>query len=329
MFNARPVAGERFDLEPSIRALLRDLGISPAGSSGGPSCRPTCSAAGPIELSVPECYRFWDALEAEGGANGGRDLAVDIGKVISVDLFSPPFIAALCSPNLATAAHRLAAHKPLIGQPVRLDVDTTDGLTITYFWPTGSTPPALLGTTELVFWAALERIATCEQIRPARVAMPNLAVDRMAVEDYLGTRLRKGTGCSIAFTPADAARPSLTENDQMWRVFAPDLRRRLSDPRSPPRSPTGCAPPSTRQCPPVTPRSAELPTSSPPARARSNGSSAKRARRSRRSWPEPGEPRPALPDQRRAAHLRDRLPPRLRRHQLLLPGLQGLDGDNP
>ncbi|GAB3053288.1 AraC family transcriptional regulator [Intrasporangium mesophilum] len=220
------MAGERFDLEPSLRVLLRDLGISPARVLKRASLPADLFSRRSIELSVAEYYRFWEALDADSGSD--RDLAVDIGNAISVELFSPPLFAALCSPNLATAAHRLAAHKPLIG-PVRIEIDATDGLTITYLWPAGSAPPALLGTTELIFWAALARIATREPVRPARVTVPRLTADRMGVENYLGSRLRKGTGYTIAFTATDASRPFLTENDHMWRVFAPDLRRRLSD----------------------------------------------------------------------------------------------------
>ncbi|MFC9689252.1 AraC family transcriptional regulator ligand-binding domain-containing protein [Kribbella sp. NPDC056951] len=217
------MAGQRFDLEPSLQALLRDLGLPPARVLRRAQLPADLFAHRPIELSPAEYYRFWEALAAEGG---DRDLAVDIGEAISVEMFSAPIFAALCSPNLATAAQRLAAYKPLIG-PLRLDVDTSDALTITCAWP--SDPPALLGTIELIFWTALARIATREQVRPARVTMPNPAANRAVIEDYLGTRLRKGTTYSIAFTAADATRPFLTENDQMWRVFAPDLRRRLAD----------------------------------------------------------------------------------------------------
>ena len=61
-------------------------------------------------------------------------------------------MAALCSPDLAVAAHRIAIYKPLLG-PLRLDVaDTADGLRIAYQWPPDQQPPALLVTSELVFW---------------------------------------------------------------------------------------------------------------------------------------------------------------------------------
>ncbi|MFF0266990.1 helix-turn-helix domain-containing protein [Kribbella sp. NPDC004536] len=222
------MAGERFDLEPSIQALLRDLGISPARVLRRAALPADLFSRRPIELSVPEYYRLWDALDAEGNAAAERNLAVDIGKAISVEFFSPPIFAALCGPNLTAAVQRLSAYKPLIG-PVRLEVDTADALTITYGWPSGPKPPALLATTELIFWVALARIATREQVRPARVTMPNPPADPTAVENYLGTRLRKARTYSITFAAADAGRSFLTENEQMWHVFAPELRRRLAD----------------------------------------------------------------------------------------------------
>jgi AraC-like DNA-binding protein len=220
------MAGERFDLEPSVQAFVRDLGISPARALRRAGLPADLFTHRPIELSVPEYYRFWDALGAEGGTD--RDLAVDIGKAISVEFFSPPMFGALCSPNLTAAAQRLAVHKPLIG-PLRIDVDAGAALTITCIWPPGPKPPSLLAATELIFWVALARIATREQIRPARVTLPDPPADPSAIESYLGARVRKGSRSSITFTAADAARPFLTENDQMWRVFAPELRRRLSD----------------------------------------------------------------------------------------------------
>jgi AraC-like DNA-binding protein len=222
------VAGERFDLEPSVKALLRDLGISPARVLRRAGLSADLFAHRPIELSILDYYRLWEALDAEANATGERDLAVEIGKAISVEMFSPPIFAALCSPNLATAAQRLAAHKPLIG-PLRLDLDTDDGLTITYKWPAGPEPPVLLARTELIFWVALARIATREHVRPARVTVRHLHADRRVMDDYLGARVRKGENYTLAFTAADASRPFLTENDRMWRIFAPDLRRRLFD----------------------------------------------------------------------------------------------------
>ena len=223
------MAGLSFDLDPSLKVLVHDLGVSPAQVLRRAGLPGDLFARRPAELSIGEYYTFWDAIEAEA-RNAGRDddLAVAMCAAISVEHFSPPIFAALCSPDLGTAAQRLAFYKPLIG-PIRLEIDTAAAVTITYHWPSGPPPPSLLAIVELVFWVALARIATREQIRAARVTMPVPPRDRGPLESYLGCRVRKGDHYSIAFSPADAARPFLTENDPMWRVFAPDLRRRLSD----------------------------------------------------------------------------------------------------
>jgi AraC-like DNA-binding protein len=220
------MAGDRFILDPSIQALLHDLRI-PAGRVLRRAALPAGLLRGePMALAPDEYFRFWDALDAEAQ---DPNLAVAIGQAISVELFSPPIFAALCSPNLEVAARRLATYKPLIG-PMGLDI-TLDGagLTVSYRWPAGMTPPQLLATTELAFWVALARIATRHHVRPVGVTARQLAPDPNTVAEYFGGRLREGPTESISFAAEDAARPFLTENEPMWRFFAPELRRRLAD----------------------------------------------------------------------------------------------------
>jgi AraC-like DNA-binding protein len=220
------VAADRFVLDPGIRALLHDLRI-PAGRVLRRAELPTgLFQSGPVALTTDEYYRIWEALDAEAD---NPNLAIAIGQAISVEMFSPPIFAALCSPNLEVAARRIAKYKLLIG-PMGLDV-TLDraGLTLSYRWPPGTTPPQLLATTELVFWVALARIATRQYVRPLRVTARQLPAETEQVAEYLGVRLRKGATESLTFAVEDSARPFLTENEPMWRFFAPELRRRLAD----------------------------------------------------------------------------------------------------
>jgi AraC-like DNA-binding protein len=220
------MTADRFILDASILALLRDLGI-PAGRVLRRAVLPAgLFRGGPVALTPDEYFRFWDAFDAE---SEDPNLAVTIGGAISVEMFSPPLFAALCSPNLEVAARRIATYKPLIG-PMRVDVtQDRDGVTVSYRWPAGMTPPQLLATTELVFWVALARIATRHHVRPIRVTARQLPPDSNTVAEYFGVRLIKGPTESITFAAEDAARPFLTENEPMWRFFAPELRRRLAD----------------------------------------------------------------------------------------------------
>jgi AraC-like DNA-binding protein len=220
------MTSDRFTLDPSFAALLRDLRI-PAGRLLRRAQLPAgLLRGGPVALTTEEYFRLWDALDVEGE---DPNLAVAIGQAISVEMFSPPLFAALCSPNLQVAARRIATYKPLIGpMGVAITQDST-GLTVTYRWPAGMTPPQLLATTELVFWVALARIATRHHVRPARMTVRQLPADLGPAAGYFGVRPHQGPAESISFAAEDATRPFLTENEPMWRFFAPELRGRLAD----------------------------------------------------------------------------------------------------
>jgi AraC-like DNA-binding protein len=216
----------RFTLDPGIKVFINDLRMSWPRVLRRAALPGDLLAQGPAMLTTDEYFRFWSALEDEGG---DRDLALDVGQAISVETFSPPIMAALCSPDLKVAAHRIATYKPLVG-PLRLDVTgNADGLRIAYQWPPDQQPPALLTTSELVFWVALARIATRHHVRPVQVTVPALPRDPAGLEGFLGARVRTGGMHAVTFSAADAARPFLTQNEPMWRFFAPELRRRLSD----------------------------------------------------------------------------------------------------
>jgi AraC-like DNA-binding protein len=216
----------RFTLDPSIRALLSDLGVSTARVLRRAGLAADLFRAGPVLLTPDEYFRFWEAIDAEAEDPG---LAVAIGRAISVEMFSPPIFAALCSPNLGVAATRIATYKQLVA-PGALDLASRRaGLTVTYRWPAAMTPPQLLTTAEIIFWVALARIATRYHVRPLQATARWLPADPDSVADYLGAPLRKGPTESLTFSAEDAARPFLTENAAMWRFFAPELRRRLAD----------------------------------------------------------------------------------------------------
>jgi len=80
-----------------------------------------------------------------------------------------------------------------------------------------------------VFWVALARIATRHHVCPVNLTAPALPRNPARLEGFFGARIRKGGTHTVTFSAADAARPFLTENEPMWRFYAPELRRRLSD----------------------------------------------------------------------------------------------------
>ncbi|MGV9453144.1 AraC family transcriptional regulator ligand-binding domain-containing protein [Streptomyces sp. NPDC003635] len=220
------MASERFTVDPGARALLHDLGISTAHVLRRAQLPAGVFAHGPVTMTTDEYYRFWDAMDAEAA---DPDLAVRIGRALSVEAFNPPIFAALCSADLRTAAERIAAFKPLIG-PVHLSV-TVDhgGLTIAFHWPEGPPPPPLLVATELAFWTALARIGTRQEVNPTRLSMRRAPQPSPATTSYFGTQIHEATADAVTFSAEDASLPFLTEDESMWNFFAPELRRRLSE----------------------------------------------------------------------------------------------------
>lgn len=213
-------------LDPNLKPLLHDLRVSPARVLRRAGLPGDLFARGPVALIPEDYFRFWQAVDDEAGDPA---LVVRLAQSISAEMFSPPLFAALCSPDLATATQRIGTYKPLIG-PMRLTVEQdADELTIGNHWPAGLRPPPLLAIAELVFWVALARIATRHQVRPIRIGLPLPPADPEGVAAYLGIRVRRSDTHDITFATADARRPFLTENEQMWQFFVPDLRRRLSD----------------------------------------------------------------------------------------------------
>ena len=223
---SRDVSGERYLLDPGLRLLLADLGISATNVLRRAGLPADLFTRDQPKLPAADYYALWQAL---GDESGNPNLPIRIGKAISVESFSPPIFAALCSPNLAVAARRIATYKKLIG-PMRLAVSSAEtGITLRFDWRSQATPPEVLASSELVFWVALARIGTRALVRPLRVTSPWPPSDAASFREYLGCGIEAAAKQTIVFATADGSRPVLTANERMWKFFEPELRRRLGE----------------------------------------------------------------------------------------------------
>lgn len=221
------MSSDHFTVGPSGRALLADLGISLPDVLRRAGLPMAVYAHETAELTTAEFYAFWRALAEE---SGDPLLPIRIGEAIRAEIFDPPMFSAFCSPNLTVAAARLTTYKKLIG-PLRLTVDTTAGATrLEMHWPDADQAPDVLMLMELIFWVALARIATREDVRPLSFAAPvaTTPAQAAAYRDYLGTPIERSSVPAVTFSRTDAERPFLTANDRMWEYFEPGLRQRLT-----------------------------------------------------------------------------------------------------
>lgn len=222
----RDMDSGRYVLEPTARALLLDIGLSPAAVLRRAGLRADLLARGHVWLTQEQFFNLWRAIETEAG---DPDFVLTLTEAFSPELFSAPIFAALVSPDLTTAATRVAAYKKLVG-PVRIEVAVDEsGTTILYHWPIDADPPSSMVLADVLFWVAMARTGTRRCIVPRRVTTRHAPANPEAYREYLGVTVEAATTASVTFTVADAARPFLTANDAIWQTFEPELRRRLRD----------------------------------------------------------------------------------------------------
>ncbi|GAA0613188.1 AraC family transcriptional regulator [Kutzneria viridogrisea] len=218
----------RFTLSPATSAVLADLGVSTGAVLRAAGLPEDLFLNRQVALTPDQFYRCWAALEE---ISGDPALGATLAQRVRAETFQPAIFAALCSADLRHAAQRLAAHKRLLG-PLGLAVHTEGGrLSVTIRWPADPLPPPSFVAYELVSWVALARLGTRRPVRPERIAMPDPpgGAASQAYEDYLGVPVGLAATPVVTFTALDGRRPFLTANAEMWRVFEPELRRRLAD----------------------------------------------------------------------------------------------------
>ncbi|WP_323121278.1 AraC family transcriptional regulator [Burkholderia alba] len=216
----------RFAIGSSWKILLTDMGIAPGELLRRAQLPSDLFVQADASLSSREYFGLWQALE---DLAGGSALPVRILESLSVEMFDPPIFAALCSPNLEVAARRVSQFKPLIG-PMRLDVETgADAMTLSIaFLEQDAAVPDLLVALELGFFVQLARIATRTRMTARAATTPRDVPGRDAYAGFLGVMPTRGDALSVTFSLTDARRPFVTENNAMWTVFDPELRRRLA-----------------------------------------------------------------------------------------------------
>ncbi len=178
-------------------------------------------------LSVEDYFRFWNAVVREAD---DPLLPLTLVSRFSPEAFSPPVFAALCSPNMAVAASRMAVHKRLVA-PMTMTVEEHEGgLFVGGAWLDPSVrSPESLAALELAFLTQIARIGTRELIRPVRVESHFAIEPTEAYREFFGVPVEKSDRHGLTLSLEDAKRPFLTANDSLWQTFEPELRRRLTN----------------------------------------------------------------------------------------------------
>ncbi|MBD8525635.1 helix-turn-helix transcriptional regulator [Pseudomarimonas arenosa] len=220
---------DAFAIEPGWQLLLLDIGLSPQLVLKHAQLPSDLFARQQAQLSIDDCFRLWISVETLS-AQLPRPLPLLIGDSLSFEMFSPPLVAAGCSPNLNVALERIAQYKRLIC-PMRIEIQRDEQETRLRLRCEGYdlAMPTVFVATELVFFTQLARLATRQPIVPRRLCMPALPDTLDPYTSYFGRRIERGELPELAFAASDAARPFLTENPALWDFLEPNLNQRLSE----------------------------------------------------------------------------------------------------
>ncbi len=208
------------------RILLRDMKLDEVAILRRAGLPPTALDGDGSHVSLDQYYALHDAVEEEAD---DPTIALRAGKIVSIELFDPALFAAICSPNMNTAATRLGEFKRLVGQ-FTLDVEIDDTQTrIRYRCKHRPDIPRARGLSEITFLVAFVRRATRHEIVPRRVAVQRLPTDAAPYEAYFGCPLEESEAWTVVLSATDTRRPFLTHNAPMWETFEPSLQRRMAE----------------------------------------------------------------------------------------------------
>lgn len=177
-------------------------------------------------MTIDEYIRFMEAIRVLSKDNS---LPIKMVEIENLETFSPPIFAAYCSKNALTCIKRLSTYKKLIGPLEFIINENKDDVTIEIQFSNNKNElPEFLIASEIVFLITLIRNATKENIVPLEV-MTKYDLDNQAYAEFFGIRPKKGNKNILTISKKDALIPFISQNDNMWEYFEPELKRRLSE----------------------------------------------------------------------------------------------------
>ncbi|MBU0936211.1 MAG: AraC family transcriptional regulator [Spirochaetes bacterium] len=217
----------RYQLDSGWKKRLKTLGMNPAAVLREAGLAVDLLDKKNVSVTSLEYYRLWKAMTRL--VDQEEPFPLVVAKSVNFDHFSPPLMAAICSPDFLTCARRIQHLKPLIGPMVLTVEQNSFHVTVSYKSLEGEAPlDPLVVLAEHVFWTELIRKATGTQVIPVEIISREPLVD-VAYERYFGLKPRPGSRDAIIFTLRDAQLPFVTENESLWGFFEPQLQKHLDE----------------------------------------------------------------------------------------------------
>lgn len=178
------------------------------------------------KLSEEEYFKM---LEAVAEIAQDPMLPITLVKENNLETFSPPILAAYCSPNGAAFIQRLAHYKKLIG-PVSYQIEK-QSKTQTIKLSTLSENqflPAFFVSGEFAFLIEMLSRATGQAIKPVKATV-TFNIANKDIINFFGIAPQKAICNSITFNALDLQKPFKSKNLPLLDYLEPELKKRLAE----------------------------------------------------------------------------------------------------
>ncbi len=224
-------AKDRYPFADVLRQCATLLGVAPQRVLRRAGLPGDALAAPGAGLTASQWFKLWSALFQEHGA---PDAPLILGQALAHGPFVAPIFAFSCSPTIETGLDRLSLFKPLVG-PLTLQVARQEDALVITMAP--SVPDVDVSYQccqfEAVYFLECCRIFTGTHIVPLVISAPGMPADWAPVAEYLGAPIEASATFHMTLSLADATRPLITQNDEIWASFEPSLRKQLLDRSAP------------------------------------------------------------------------------------------------
>lgn len=185
-------------------------------------------------VSTGEYFALWQSIRM---VSGDPSIGIALVKAVKPDITEPLFLATMSAADVAGAIDVVAKYKRILAPSnlvVRSD-DASGGVVLTFVWPDGDPPQALIDA-EYAFMVEMCRRGTrSEQLAPIEVRFRVSALDEgSAHARFFRCPIRLGApDDALVFAAEDLNRPFLTFNPQMLQALVPFLETHPSRSASP------------------------------------------------------------------------------------------------
>lgn len=177
-----------------------------------------------MNLSTLDYYHLLTAFDQV--ANDEQIIAMS--RIKNIQMFMPPFFAALSSKNGLAAIEHFAKYKKITG-PIVVNIEVFDELvrvSYRYDYP-GLYLPRFAVLNEQLLLLDLIRTGTGEEIVPVHVGTPYTYGE--ASVSLFGCQVEVMEGNELVFKKSDLEKPFLTANNVMLDYLEPQLKERLAE----------------------------------------------------------------------------------------------------